>query len=164
WAQDNVLLCSTLNRSASANCDSGPARCFAGSRRARPSRSPRAAGRWRSSFPLVRPGTWSGWWPAAESVAAPEICWISARPSPPPGPRCTGAERDADARSRRRALDPVVYLDSSALVKLVVAERESTALRRSLRTEPRRASCALARVEVVRAVRPHGGAAITRAR
>ena len=58
----------------------------------------------------------------------------------------------------------MVYLDSSALVKLVVAERESAGLRRYLRAEPRRASCALARVEVVRAVRPHGVAAITRAR
>jgi predicted nucleic acid-binding protein len=58
----------------------------------------------------------------------------------------------------------VVYLDSSALVKLVVAERESPALRRYLRRQPVRASCALARVEVVRAVRPHGAPAITRAR
>jgi predicted nucleic acid-binding protein len=58
----------------------------------------------------------------------------------------------------------VVYLDSSALVKLVVVERESAALRRYLRKETRRASCALARVEVVRAVRPHGSAALTRAR
>lgn len=58
----------------------------------------------------------------------------------------------------------MVYLDSSALVKLVVAETESTALRRYLRGEPRRASCALARAEVIRAVRPHGAAALTRAR
>jgi uncharacterized protein len=58
----------------------------------------------------------------------------------------------------------VVYLDSSALVKLVVTEKESTALRRYLRREPRRVSCALARVEVVRAARPHGAAALTRAR
>jgi len=58
----------------------------------------------------------------------------------------------------------VVYLDSSALVKLVVAERESAALRGYLRAEPRRASCAVARVEVLRAVRPHGAAAMTRAR
>lgn len=49
-----------------------------------------------------------------------------------------------------------VYLDSSALVKLVVAEPESPALRRYLRQRPTRVSCALARVEVVRAVRPHG--------
>jgi uncharacterized protein len=60
--------------------------------------------------------------------------------------------------------DDVLYLDSSALVKLVVAERESGALRRYLRSRPRRASCALARVEVLRAVRPHGGAAMKRAR
>ncbi|MBI2206820.1 MAG: type II toxin-antitoxin system VapC family toxin [Candidatus Rokubacteria bacterium] len=58
----------------------------------------------------------------------------------------------------------MVYLDSSALVKLVVAEPESAALRRYLRDEPGRASCALARVEVVRAVRGHGPAAMTRAR
>ena len=58
----------------------------------------------------------------------------------------------------------MVYLDSSALVKLVVTERESAALRRYLRKERHRASCALARVEVVRAVRPHGAAALTRAR
>jgi len=58
----------------------------------------------------------------------------------------------------------VVYLDSSALVKLVIAEPESAALRRYLRPEPDRASCALARVEVLRAVRRHGGAAVTRGR
>jgi predicted nucleic acid-binding protein len=58
----------------------------------------------------------------------------------------------------------VVYLDSSALVKLVVSEPESSALRRELRGEPDRASCTLARVEVVRAVRPHGAAAVSRAR
>ena len=58
----------------------------------------------------------------------------------------------------------MVYLDSSALVKLIVTEPESRALRRYLRTEPQRASCALAKVEVVRAVRPHGAAATTRAR
>ena len=62
------------------------------------------------------------------------------------------------------ASDNVVYLDSSALVKLVVVERESTALRRFLRKEPMRASCALARVEVIRAVRPHGTTALSRAR
>jgi predicted nucleic acid-binding protein len=58
----------------------------------------------------------------------------------------------------------VVYLDSSALVKLVVPEPESSALRRYLGDEPERASCALARVEVLRAVRGHGSAALTRAR
>lgn len=56
------------------------------------------------------------------------------------------------------------YLDSSALVKLVVAEPESPALRRHLRRWRARASCGLARVEVVRAVRPHGPGAIDRAR
>jgi hypothetical protein len=51
-----------------------------------------------------------------------------------------------------------------ALVKLVVAEPESAAVRRTLREEPDRASCALAKVEVVRAVRPHGAAAVATAR
>jgi predicted nucleic acid-binding protein len=58
----------------------------------------------------------------------------------------------------------VVYLDSSAVVKLVIAEPESAALRGYLRREPQRATCALARVEVLRAVRHHGPAALTRAR
>ena len=60
--------------------------------------------------------------------------------------------------------EPAVYLDSSALVKLVVLERETDALRRYLRRVPERVSCALARVEVVRAVRPQGRSAVTRAR
>jgi len=58
----------------------------------------------------------------------------------------------------------VIYLDSSALVKLVVTEVESTALRRYLRDRVERVSSALAKVEVIRAVRPHGAAAVTRAR
>lgn len=56
------------------------------------------------------------------------------------------------------------YLDSSALVKLVVREPESDALASYLEAHPQRVSCALARVEVVRAVRPHGPAAAARAR
>ncbi len=58
----------------------------------------------------------------------------------------------------------VVYLDSSALVKLVVQESESAALRRFLRAHPQRVSCGLARTEVLRAVRPIGPAALRRAR
>jgi uncharacterized protein len=60
--------------------------------------------------------------------------------------------------------DAAVYLDSSALVKLVVSEAESAALAAYLRDHPNRVSCALARVEVVRAARPHGDAATRRAR
>lgn len=60
--------------------------------------------------------------------------------------------------------DPAVYLDSSALVKLVVLETESKALAGHLRERPNRTSCALARVEVIRAVRAHGRPAISRAR
>jgi len=57
-----------------------------------------------------------------------------------------------------------VYLDSSALVKLVVEEPESKPLRRFLRRQPLRVSSALARVEVPRAVRSHGREALRRAR
>jgi predicted nucleic acid-binding protein len=55
------------------------------------------------------------------------------------------------------------YLDSSALVRLVVREAESQALERHLRERPCRVSCGLARVEVIRAVREHGSAATGRA-
>ncbi|HEV7216724.1 MAG TPA: type II toxin-antitoxin system VapC family toxin [Chloroflexota bacterium] len=49
--------------------------------------------------------------------------------------------------------DQVLYLDSSAIVKVVLPERESAALARFLPAWPLRASSALARVEVMRAVR-----------
>ena len=42
----------------------------------------------------------------------------------------------------------LIYLDASAIVKLVVEERESPALRAALRNRPRRVSSALALVEV----------------
>lgn len=58
----------------------------------------------------------------------------------------------------------MVYLDSSAIVKLVVREAESGALRRFLGRHSARASCGLARVEVPRAVAPQGGDAPARAR
>jgi len=60
--------------------------------------------------------------------------------------------------------DRVTYLDSSAIVKLVVGEPESRALRQFLRRRAPHVSSALARVEVTRAVLPLGGAAIERAR
>jgi predicted nucleic acid-binding protein len=47
----------------------------------------------------------------------------------------------------------LLYLDSSALVKLVVAEPETAALLQFLRGWPHRVSSALARVEIARAVR-----------
>jgi predicted nucleic acid-binding protein len=58
----------------------------------------------------------------------------------------------------------VTYLDSSALVKLVVAEPESDPLRDWIRDRPRIASCALAKAEVPRAVRHVGPAALALAR
>lgn len=59
-----------------------------------------------------------------------------------------------------------LYLDSSALVKLVQKESESAALRRFLRRHPddQLVTSALARVEVVRAVFLGGPAALAQAR
>lgn len=59
-----------------------------------------------------------------------------------------------------------IYLDASALVKLVQLEAESAALRNYLRRHrsEERLSSALSRVEVVRAVSRAGPEAITRAR
>lgn len=59
-----------------------------------------------------------------------------------------------------------LYLDSSALVKLVQRETESDALRRFLRRHhaDQLVTSALSRVEVVRAVRIGGPAAIAQAR
>ena len=50
----------------------------------------------------------------------------------------------------------VAYLDTSAVVKLLMAERESPALRKWLRRRPERVSAALLRVELVRVVRRAG--------
>lgn len=54
------------------------------------------------------------------------------------------------------------YLDSSAIVKLVVAEPESSALRRYLRRRKPYVSSALTRAEVARALLPFGPAALQR--
>jgi predicted nucleic acid-binding protein len=56
-----------------------------------------------------------------------------------------------------------VYLDSSAIVKLVVREPETEALLGFLAPGQLQVTSALARVEVVRAVRRHGRAATARA-
>jgi predicted nucleic acid-binding protein len=47
----------------------------------------------------------------------------------------------------------LLYLDSSALVKLVLPEAESEALREHIRTRPERVASVIAGVEVVRAAR-----------
>jgi uncharacterized protein len=64
----------------------------------------------------------------------------------------------------RTMASKVTYLDSSALVKLVVAEEETKALRTFLRRRRPTVSSALARTEVLRAVAPEGDDATERAR
>jgi predicted nucleic acid-binding protein len=61
--------------------------------------------------------------------------------------------------SARRRL---TYVDSSAIVKLVVAEPESKELRRYLARRQPLVSSALARTEVVRALMPSGEDAVAR--
>ena len=56
----------------------------------------------------------------------------------------------------------VVYLDSSAIVKLAVVEPESPALRRYLQRRRPLVTSALARTEVARALLPLGSAAVRR--
>lgn len=57
----------------------------------------------------------------------------------------------------------LTYVDSSALVKLAVAEPESKALRRYLSRRVPLVSSALARTEVTRALLPSGPEAVARA-
>jgi uncharacterized protein len=52
------------------------------------------------------------------------------------------------------------YLDASALVKLVIPEVESSVLQAYVDARSLLASCTLARVELPRAVAPHGAAAL----
>lgn len=58
----------------------------------------------------------------------------------------------------------VIYVDSSAIVKLAVREPESTALRRYLQRKRPLVSSALARTEVGRSLLPLGPAAVERGR
>ncbi|MFL5796644.1 MAG: type II toxin-antitoxin system VapC family toxin [Actinomycetota bacterium] len=58
----------------------------------------------------------------------------------------------------------VLYLDSSAIVKLVVPEAETKALRELLKSWPERVSSVVARIEVERVARRIGGGAVRRAR
>lgn len=60
--------------------------------------------------------------------------------------------------------DEIAYMDSSAITKLAIAESESAALAMFLGRTSVRATSALSTVEVIRAVRPHGLAAVGRAR
>lgn len=56
----------------------------------------------------------------------------------------------------------ILYLDSSAILKLVVAEPETGAVRKLLRSWHERVSSVIALIEVERAVRRVGGGAIRR--
>jgi predicted nucleic acid-binding protein len=58
----------------------------------------------------------------------------------------------------------LLYMDSSALVKLVVPELESRALRDALRSWPQRVSSVVAEIEVERVARRIGAGPIRRAR
>ena len=57
----------------------------------------------------------------------------------------------------------LLYLDSSAIVKLVLPEPETRALRELLRSWPERVSSVVARIEVERVARRIGGGSVRRA-
>lgn len=59
-------------------------------------------------------------------------------------------------------VERATYMDTSAIVKLAVRERESTALRRYLRRKRPLVTSALARTEVARALLPLGPDAVVR--
>ncbi len=59
---------------------------------------------------------------------------------------------------------PLLYLDSSAIVKLVVPEPETKALRELLWSWPESVSSVVARIEVERVARRIGGGAVRRGR
>lgn len=61
-------------------------------------------------------------------------------------------------------LQGLLYLDSSAIVKLVVPEPETSALRDLLTAWPERVTSIVARIEVERVARRFGGGTIRRAR
>jgi predicted nucleic acid-binding protein len=54
----------------------------------------------------------------------------------------------------------LLYLDSSAIVKLITPEPETKILRELLRSWPERVSSVLARIEVERVARRIGGGAV----
>jgi len=58
----------------------------------------------------------------------------------------------------------LLYLDSSAIVKLVVPEPETKAVRELMRSWPERVSSVVARIEVERVARQIGPGAVRRAR
>ena len=60
------------------------------------------------------------------------------------------------------SVDRATYLDSSAIVKLVVNENESAALRRYVRHKRPLVTSALARTEVARALLPLGAMVVAR--
>src|SRR5262249_5037267 len=80
----------------------------------------------------------------------------SPRPRPSLGPALITPGQPSTDQAPRRARVTLVYLDSSALVKLVVREPESAALSDFLREHGERASSTLALTEVPRALRRAG--------
>ena len=66
-------------------------------------------------------------------------------------------------RSGRPRRTGIVYLDSSALVKLIVLEPETDALLTFLRSRPAQVTSRIASVEVARAVARHGAVSPARA-
>ena len=95
-------------------------------------------------------------------VQLPESNLLDLGPPLPAAARGDAAVRAHQPGTRRVSRD-VVYLDSSAVVKLVSAEQHSEALGAWLIGRASHSSSALAKVEVLRAVRSLGSESIARA-
>ena len=106
--------------------------------------------------------------PSLSSGYGPLVKWFGrlARSTTYPNPCHYRRGRKRHRRSLRgfvaMSAERAIYLDSSAIVKLAVTERESAPLRRYLRGRAPLVVSALAKTEVARALLPLGPAAVER--
>jgi len=142
------------------SCGSEPVSCFAASRRARRSRSPTEVALWRFWVLCATRAHSIGSGLVATWIRVAKTWTIYPNPSSSHGGR-RGRQRCLSVSDEMNA-ERATYLDSSAIVKLVVDEPESAALRRYLRRRRPLVSSALARTEVARALLPLGPEAVRR--
>ena len=144
----------------SENSDSEPANWFAASRTAKASRSQTTAGRSPCSLrsPTIR-SNGCGRLGTFNPARAISTSYRNRSRSPQAAKRPRGSWRGCAAMSAEQRL---TYVDSSAIVKLAIAEPESPALRRYLSRRRPLVCSALARTEVTRALLPAGAQAVAR--
>jgi len=136
------------------------ASCYGASRTARASRSLTGVGRWPfwRHCPQI---PWSGY--------VPREIFNRSRPAFPTSPSQCHSQRAPNllrlcwpGSGAMSAEQRVTYIDSSAIVKLVIAEPESKGLRRYISRRQPLVTTALARTEVARALLPIDPEAVAR--